>query len=314
MCSDWGNRPHPQMFMTRVPDGVLVVDKPGKSTSHDIVAQARRVFGTRDVGHAGTLDPMATGVLLLLFGEATKLSGFLTRDRKRYRATVSFGRATDSLDADGQTTEEAVVTREHLSDSAIEAALTTERARRLQVPPLVSAIKVDGRRSYALARAGNAPELAEREVQVEQLLLLSRSEHELVLEVEASKGYYVRALARDLGCSLGLPAHLSALRRLASGRFELRDAAPWPLDPASPLLATAEAARRALPSGILNETGERRARLGQTVELPDFIEPAPAPLLETVAWFGRSGELVALGHERSPGEFRVVRGFRQAGA
>jgi tRNA pseudouridine55 synthase len=299
--------------MTRVPDGVLIVDKPGKATSHDVVAQARRVFGTRDVGHAGTLDPMATGVLLLLFGEATKLSGFLTRDRKRYRATVCFGRATDTLDADGQTTEQVAVAAEQLSEPLLHAALAAEKARRLQVPPAVSAIKVDGRRSYALTRAGNAPELAEREVQVEQLLLLSRSENELVLEVEASKGYYVRALARDLGVSLGLPAHLSALRRLASGRFELSDATPCPLDPNLPLLATAEAARRALPSGVLNETGERRARLGQLVELTDFIAPVLAPLLETAAWFGSAGDLIALGHERSPGEFRVVRGFRRPG-
>jgi len=297
--------------MTRVPDGVLVVDKPGKATSHDIVAQARRVFGTREVGHAGTLDPMATGVLLLLFGEATKLSGFLTRDRKRYRATVCFGRATDTLDADGQITEEVSLAPGHLSGAAIEAAFAVERARRLQIPPAVSAIKVDGRRSYALARAGNAPELEAREVQVERLLLIERSEQQLVLEVEASKGYYVRALARDLGASVGLPAHLGALRRLASGRFELADAAPWPLDPTLPLLATAEAARRALPSATLNQSGERRARLGQNVELPDFSAPSLAPLLETVAWFGGSGELIALGHERSPGEFRVVRGFRQ---
>jgi len=297
--------------MTQVPDGVLVVDKPGKATSHDIVAQARRVFGTREVGHAGTLDPMATGVLLLLFGEATKLSGFLTRDRKRYRATVCFGRATDTLDADGQTTEQVDLAPGQLGDEAIHVALGVEKARRLQIPPAVSAIKVDGRRSYALARAGNAPELEARDVQVEQLLLISRSEHELVLEVEASKGYYVRALARDLGASLGVPAHLGALRRLASGRFELRDAAAWPLDPTLPLLTTAEAARRALPSATLNETGERRARLGQTVELPDFVAPSLAPLLETVAWFAGSGELIALGQERNPGEFRVVRGFRQ---
>jgi len=294
-------------------EGVLVVDKPGKATSHDIVAQARRAFGTREVGHAGTLDPMATGVLLLLFGEATKLSQFLTRDRKRYRATVSFGRATDTLDADGRTTEEVAVTEGALSESAIQAALAIEKARLRQVPPAVSAIKVDGRRSYALARAGNAVELAEREVQVEHLQLLERSEHALVLEVEASKGYYVRALARDLGASLGLPAHLSALRRLASGRFELSDAVPWPLQSTVPsLLATSEAARRALPSATLNETGERRARLGQAVELDDFIEPAGGRLLETVAWFSRSGELIALGEERTAGEFRVVRGFRQS--
>ncbi|HEY0464240.1 MAG TPA: tRNA pseudouridine(55) synthase TruB [Polyangiaceae bacterium] len=297
--------------MTQPPDGVLVVDKPGKATSHDIVAGARRVFGTRDVGHAGTLDPMATGVLLLLFGEATKLSGFLTRDRKRYRATVCFGRATDTLDADGQTTEQVSVDAGQLSAGSLEAALATEKSRSLQIPPAVSAIKVDGRRSYALARAGDPPELAAREVRVEQLLLLAHSGNELTLEVEASKGYYVRALARDLGASLGLPAHLSALRRLASGRFELKDAAPWPLDPSVPLVSTAEAARRALPSGILNDTGTRRARLGQTVELADFIEAAQAPLLETVAWFGSSGELIALGQERNPGEFRVVRGMSQ---
>lgn len=289
------------------------MDKPSKATSHDIVARARRIFSTREVGHAGTLDPMATGVLLLLFGEATKLSQFLTRDRKRYRATVCLGRATDTLDADGHVTEEVPVAPEQMSESAIQAAIAVEQARRLQVPPAVSAIKVDGRRSYALARAGTAVELAEREVRVEELLLLGRSEHELVLEVEASKGYYVRALARDLGASLGLPAHLTALRRIKSGRFELSDAAPWPADPSVPLLATAEAARRALPSGILNHTGERRARLGQTVELADFSEPTCAPLGETVVWFGESGELIALGEERSPGEFRVVRGFRQRG-
>ena len=295
-------------------DGILVVDKPGKATSHDVVAQARRVFGTREVGHAGTLDPMATGVLLLLFGEATKLSQFLTRDRKRYRATVWLGRATDTLDAYGRTTEEVAVAPEQLSDALIHAALDTERARRLQVPPTVSAIKVDGRRSYALARAGNAPDRPEREIHVQELLLLGRSEQELVLEVEASKGYYVRALARDLGASLGLPAHLSALRRLASGRFELSDAAPWPLDPTLPLLPTAEAARRALPTAILNGNGERRARLGQALEPGDFGEPAQVQLLETVAWFASSGELIALGEERNPGEFRVVRGFRQSPA
>ncbi len=296
--------------MPGAPDGLLVVDKPGKATSHDIVAQARRLFGTREVGHAGTLDPMATGVLLLLFGEATKLSAFLTRDRKRYRATVSFGRATDSLDADGQTTTEAAVGPEQLHEPVILAALAAEKARLRQVPPAVSAIKVDGKRSYDLARAGNAPELAERDVQVASLTLIARAQHEIVIEVEASKGYYVRALARDLGVALGLPAHLSALRRLASGQFELNDAAPWPPPAPPPLVPTAEAARRTLPSATLNETGERRARLGQTVEPADFIHPANAPVADTVVWFAASGALIALGHERSPGEFRVVRGFK----
>ena len=278
-------------------------------TSHDVVAGARRIFGTRDVGHAGTLDPMATGVLLLLFGEATKLSGFLTRDRKSYRAQVAFGRATDTLDAEGQTTAEAAIGAEQLTDAALEAALVGERARRQQVPPAVSAIKVAGQRSYALARAGKAPELAEREVEVRRLSLIERTASEITVEIEASKGYYVRALARDLGAALGLPAHLSALRRLASGQFTLHDACPWPPSAGSPLLATAEAARRTLPSAVLNESGERRARLGQALEASDFEAATDAPLLEACAWFSAMGELIALGQERAPGEFRVTRGF-----
>ena len=289
---------------------MLVVDKPGKATSHDIVAQARRIFGTREVGHAGTLDPMATGVLLLLFGEATKLSGFLTRDRKRYRATVSFGRATDTLDAEGRTTAEAPVRPEQLCEHALSVALQQEKDRLRQLPPAVSAIKVGGQRSYALARAGNAPELAPRDVEVFALALVERGEHDLTIDVEVSKGYYVRALARDLGLALGLPAHLSALRRLASGRFDLADAAAWPASAEARLVSTAEAAARALPSAVLNDVGERRARLGQPVEAADFVRPSGAPLAETVAWFSGGGSLIALGEERTLGEFRVVRGFR----
>jgi len=197
-----------------------------------------------------------------------------------------------------------------LSEQAVEAALLQERARLRQVPPAVSAIKVDGRRSYALAREGNAPELAEREVRVESLTLIARGEREVTVEVEASKGYYVRALARDLGLALGLPAHLSALRRLSSGRFALADAAAWPPSADTPLVSTAEAARRALPSALLHENGERRARLGQALETTDFTQPSGEPLGETVAWFSSSGALIALGEERGPGEFRVVRGFR----
>jgi tRNA pseudouridine55 synthase len=292
------------------PDGVLVVDKPGGATSHDIVAQARRIFGTREVGHAGTLDPMATGVLLLLFGEATKLSNFLTRDSKRYRATVAFGRATDTLDADGATTEEVALPMQSLSESAVSAALESERARLRQVPPAVSAIKVMGRRAYALTRAGNAPELAERDVKVEELRVVSRTPNELTLELRVSKGYYVRALARDLGASLGLPAHLGALRRLASGQFELSEACHWPPDAEARLIGTAEAAQRTLPAARLVESGLRRARLGQALEAGDFSARPDVPLGVAEAWFSAEGELVALGEQRASGEFRVCRGFR----
>ncbi|MDF3072076.1 MAG: uncharacterized protein K0R38_7677, partial [Polyangiaceae bacterium] len=168
--------------------GVAVVDKPRGLTSHTVVAQARRLFARKDVGHAGTLDPMATGVLLLLVGQATKLSGYLTSDSKRYAAEVMFGRATDTLDAEGRTTEEAPLAADQLSPERVEQALASERARTEQVPPAVSAIKVDGERAYALARKGEAPELAPRAVRVLELTLLERTPNALRVEMHVSKG------------------------------------------------------------------------------------------------------------------------------
>jgi tRNA pseudouridine55 synthase len=295
------------------PDGVLVVDKPGGATSHDIVAQARRIFGTREVGHAGTLDPMATGVLLLLFGQATKLSNFLTLNDKRYLATVSFGRATDSFDADGTTTAEVTVFPESLSEPSLAAALAAEKRRVRQVPPAVSAIKVGGKRAHALTRAGAPPQLGDREVRVEELRVLAHEATSLTLELHVSKGYYVRALARDLGASLGLPAHLASLRRLASGQFELAEACAWPASSGRAcLIATADAARRTLPVAQLEQSGVRRASLGQTLEIGDFLQRPEISGGATEAWFSGAGELIALGHARAPGEFRVVRGFRRA--
>jgi tRNA pseudouridine55 synthase len=298
------------------PDGVLVVDKPGGLTSHDVVARARRIFGTREVGHAGTLDPMATGVLLLLFGEATKLSNFLTLESKRYQAIVSFGRATDTLDAEGTTTDEVAIDPEALSEAALAVALQHERERVRQVPPSVSAIKVDGRRAYALTRAGNAPELTEREVKVEALQLVSRELTTLTLDLRVSKGYYVRALARDLGATLGVPAHLAGLRRLASGQFGIEDACDWPPDSATPqMLSTAAAARRVLPSAQLTELGVRRARLGQALDAADFNDRSQSRASGAAeAWFGPDNALIALGHEQTAGEFRVLRGFRYPSA
>lgn len=291
------------------PDGVLVVDKPGGLTSHDVVGQARRIFGTREVGHAGTLDPMATGVLLLLFGEATKLSNFLTDDNKRYRATVRFGRATDTLDSDGKTIEESEFPAESLADAAIATALANERARTRQLPPAVSAIKVAGRRAYAIARSGEVPELAERDVHVTELELVARDASSLTVELCVSKGYYVRALARDLGRALGVPAHLSFLRRTASGSFDLTQACAWPALAGTPLLPTAEAARRALSAAVLTESGVRRARHGQLLDPADFSDRQQATGGATEAWLGADGALVALGREQEPGQFRVVRGF-----
>jgi tRNA pseudouridine55 synthase len=285
--------------------GVAVVDKPRGSTSHTVVAQARRLFGRKDIGHAGTLDPMATGVLLVLVGQATKLSGYLTADSKRYAAEIYFGRATDTLDAEGQTTEESALGAEQLSHEAVTAALAAELARSEQTPPAVSAIKVNGERAYALARKGNAPALPPRPVQVMELRLVELAPPVLRCELLVSKGYYVRSLARDLGERLGTPAHLSGLRRLASGPFTIEQAAAWPAVEPPPLLSLTEAVASVLPTCRLKDEAVLRARQGKLLSPDDFSElPENAAL---GAWLTPSGELVALGS--ASGELKVVRGF-----
>lgn len=285
--------------------GVAVVDKPRGLTSHTVVAQARRLLGRRDVGHAGTLDPMATGVLLLLVGQACKLSSYLTLESKRYAAEISFGRSTDSLDADGATVDERPLEPGQPMLDAVQAALAIERARLEQTPPNVSAIKVDGRRSYALARRGEAAELAPRPVLVHELELRELSPPLLRCELLVSKGYYVRSLARDLGQHLGVPAHLSALRRLASGPFGIEQAQPWPLSEAPRLLELAGVARTVLPACWLRAEAVTRARQGKALLPEDFSE---LPSGEGPgAWLDPAGELVAIGTRGS--ELKVLRGF-----
>mgnify|MGYP001396284416 CR=1 FL=1 len=225
------------------PHGVLIVDKPSGPTSHDVVARARRVLKTRAVGHAGTLDPMASGVLLVLVGEATKLSSWLTLASKRYQTRIRLGVASDTLDAQG-TLREVPYTQP--SEGQLRAALAAEKQRASQVPPSVSAIKVDGRRAYELTRKGEAPELSPREVSVQELELLSTTERELELRLTVSKGYYVRALARDLAQRLDTCGYLCELRRLASGPFGIAEAVAWsPEEPGAtggPLAANASMA------------------------------------------------------------------------
>jgi tRNA pseudouridine55 synthase len=290
------------------PSGVAVVDKPRGLTSHTVVAQARRLFGRKDIGHAGTLDPMATGVLLVLVGQATKLSGYLTADSKRYAAEVTFGRATSTLDAEGQTTEEAEVSAEQLSAARVSEALALERARTEQIPPAVSAIKIGGERAYSLARQGQAPEMSPRSVHVLALSLLSLEPPRLTCELHVSKGYYVRSLARDLGVALGAPAHLSALRRLASGPFGLEQACAWPATQPPALLGLAEAAASVFPLARLQADAVVRARQGKALAPADFSElPALHDPAALGAWLDPEGELVALG--TLVGELRVARGF-----
>ena len=201
------------------PDGLLVVDKPAGWTSHDVVGRCRRLARTKKVGHAGTLDPMATGVLVLGVGRATRLLGHLALTDKAYDATVRLGTTTVTDDAEGDVVEQrdaSGVTDDELAEAM--AALTGAMS---QVPSSVSAVKVDGVRSYARVRAGEQVELAARQVTVSRFALLERRGDDVDVAVECTSGTYVRALARDLGAALGVGAHLTALRRTRVGPFDL---------------------------------------------------------------------------------------------
>jgi tRNA pseudouridine55 synthase len=293
-------------------DGILIVDKPTGPTSHDIVAQARRVFATRRVGHAGTLDPMATGVLVLLLGEATKLCDVASCEDKTYAAEVRFGRSTDSYDADGQTCREETPAPGWLAAAALERALLAERQRSLQVPPVVSAIKIGGQRAHRLARSGAPPTLEARPVRVHALELLGFDDGRVELELCVSKGYFVRSLARDLSESLGMPAHLARLRRLRSGRFGIEAACAWPPVVRPEIMPLRDALPLLLPTWRLTPLGVERARQGKTLSPAEFEEPVPPPAEElaprVVAWTDGAGTPVALG--RPDGDvYRVKRGF-----
>lgn len=210
--------------------GVLLVDKPGGMTSHDVVARARRARGTRKIGHAGTLDPMATGLLVLGVEAATRLLTFVVGADKTYTATILLGSSTDTDDADGQVIRRAEP-REvaAVTDEAIAAGVVALTGRIAQVPTRVSAIKVGGRRAYDLAREGVEVELAAREVTVSRFDVIETRRGadaiELDVVVDCSSGTYIRALARDLGAASGLGGHLTALRRTRIGPFRIEDAA-----------------------------------------------------------------------------------------
>ena len=216
------------------PSGILLVDKPGGITSHDVVARARRALGTRKIGHAGTLDPMATGLLVLGVGPATRLLTYLVGLDKTYEATIRLGQATDTDDADGRivsAADAAGVTGARIAEGV--ARLT---GRIAQIPSRVSAIKVGGRRAYDLARAGEEVRLDPREVEVSRFEVLAQREADGCLDldvvVDCSSGTYIRALARDLGADLGVGGHLTALRRTRIGPFPVAEAVAEPTEDA----------------------------------------------------------------------------------
>jgi tRNA pseudouridine55 synthase len=279
------------------PPGLLVVDKPAGWTSHDVVGRARRLVGTRKVGHAGTLDPMATGVLVLGVERATRLLGHLALDTKSYLATIRLGLATTTDDAEGEPlgapADTGGLTERAVADGV--AALTGEIA---QVPSSVSAIKVDGRRAYERARAGEEVVLEARPVTVHRFdVLVTRSEppfRELDVLVDCSSGTYVRALARDLGASLGVGGHLTALRRTRVGPFTLAQART--LDD---LAAEEEAQGRAslsldLDAAVATAFPRRDADGDEAAGLAHGRPLAAGGTAGTVGVFGPDGHVVGL--------------------
>jgi tRNA pseudouridine55 synthase len=260
----------------RPPSGVLVVDKPAGCTSHDVVSWARRVFSTREVGHAGTLDPMATGVLVVLIGEATKLSSWVTSEDKDYEAELAWGVETDSLDADGAVTRVVEGATPTVERAAIEAeAMVGAMA---QVPPVVSAIKVGGVASHERARRGEAVELAARDVLLRAVRVTpSERADRARVALSVSKGFYVRSFARDLAARLGTVAHLTALRRTRSGAFTVDEAVDG---------ASLREARADSPDGAAREAVRARlvplARLESKMPCVRVDEPGARAL-----WMGK---------------------------
>ncbi len=272
-------------------DGLVVVDKPAGWTSHDVVGRVRRLAGTRRVGHAGTLDPMATGVLVLGVERATRLLHHLVLTDKAYTATVRLGVATVTDDAEGDVVSTAAAN--HVTEADVRQAMAALTGALMQVPSAVSAVKVGGQRAYARVRAGEAVELAARPVTVTQFAPVAFRRRGDVLDVdvvvECSSGTYVRALARDLGAALGVGGHLTALRRTRVGPFEL--SAARPLDDLAALpdpvtLPLADALRAAFP--VRELTGAEAAELA-------FGRPVAAGgIPATYAALGPDGSAVAL--------------------
>ena len=266
------------------PDGLVVVDKPAGWTSHDVVGKTRRLARTRKVGHAGTLDPMATGVLLLGIGKATRLLGHLALTDKAYDATIRLGQTTVTDDAEGEVV--TTVDAGGVADDIIVREIAVLTGELLQVPSSVSAIKVDGVRSYARVRAGEEVALKARPVTVSSFVLRARRGDELDVTVTCSSGTYIRALARDLGAALGVGGHLTALRRTRVGPFSLADAAPLePWDDARVLL---------LDAAVASAFPRRELAAEEAVALSFGKRLAPTGVPGVVGAFDPDGRCVAL--------------------
>lgn len=305
------------------PHGLLLLDKPSGITSHDLVAKTRRALGTRKVGHAGTLDPMATGLMLLGVGDATRLLTYLVGEDKVYEATARFGISTNTEDAEGEITGFADPQRlREITHDRLEAALERQRGVIQQVPSAVSAIKVNGVRSYKRVRDGEDVELAAREVTIRDLHVLGTEFHELglsdgearpVLDVRlrvgCSSGTYVRAIARDLGEDLGVGAHLASLKRPSVGEFTLLSAVSVDDDDlAARLIPPAKVAKTRFASFVASDREASALRNGQRIDAP----AGTADLASPIAAIDTAGELIGLLEIRD-GRTKILMNMPQRG-
>lgn len=278
--------------------GIVVVDKAAGLTSHQVVGRARRLYGTRKIGHAGTLDPMATGVLLLGVNRATRLLGHLALHDKCYSATIRLGQSSNTDDADGEV--EVVADAAGLDLATIDGALENFRGAIQQVPSTVSAIKVGGHRAYALARAGKAVELQPRSVTITKLVVEGVTpvgpNCDVDVVVECSSGTYIRALARDLGRELGVGGHLTRLRRTRIGQYDISEAHVLG-EGAPPLMTMAEAAERSFPCLRIDAAQQANVQHGRSLDLAVGHDPTGI--------IGPAGDLLAL-YRPAPGGARPV--------
>jgi len=297
-------------------NGILIVDKPAGCTSHDVVQRVRKAVQQRSVGHAGTLDPLATGVLVVALGEGTKLVSHLQADDKRYEVTVALGVETDSLDADGEITRTSCVPP--LDRAKVENALHAFIGQHPQEAPKLSAIKLGGTPLHRRIRRGEDVSAPVREVELYEAKVLEVCEDAIRLSLHCAKGFYVRSLARDLALALGTLGHVRALRRTSSGAFSIDqalDADRMTVDAIAERLISLREACRSLRPVELTDEGVVHARHGRPIA-PDLLRGdawRQASAEESLALFAPDGEPVALGRRSDEG-IRVVRGFTAPGS
>ncbi len=279
-------------------DGILIIDKPAGITSHDVVNRVRRALGTKRVGHTGTLDPFATGVMVVLVGRATRLAQYLDKDEKEYEAEVAFGFETDTGDRTGTRIASATTPLDALTSDRINAVLPAFRGDIEQVPPMFSAKKIEGRKLYELARRGETIERKAVVVTISRLEIASGLQPvdgepgtlRIRLVVACSAGTYIRTLAADIGRSVGAGAHLAELRRTRAGRFTIADAVPLDDVNAAHLRPAGDAVEH-LPRYILNPDRIDPTRNGMSTRVLD----AELPDGSSVRLVAENGELIAIG-------------------